>query len=349
MKRVLVFITDMALGGRQTFCLTLVNELIRQGVDCSMYISYGGGANLGWIDRHIETYISDRAVSKSMLRLVRFVRKYPESPCFVLSTEMTIVLCLLKRLGLIRNPIYHRESMEAGKFDFKWRMLVRFFFPVLSGMVVTSDEMGKEFSRIYRVKHPVTMVRNPCRFSERPESQIDVPLQSDLLLSVARLHPQKGHDRLLRSFARFGEGYQLELWGEGELEQTIKSQVDGLGIGGRVCFCGHSHDVASVYRSGGILVFASYYEGLPNALIEGIVCGCRAVVPDCLPGTVELMNELGVGDAVVRGDFESNLFPTIERVNAQSAEVWETARQKLIELTRTEDAVKRIAAFIGVE
>ena len=94
---------------------------------------------------------------------------------------------------------------------------------------------------------------------------------------------------------------------------------------------------------------SSYHEGLPNALIEGIVCGCRAIIPECLGGAAELMEEIGVGACIVRGDFESNLFPTIERVKAQQAEVWETARQKLNELTRTEDAVKRIAAFIGVQ
>ena len=341
----LIFITDMAAGGRQTFCLTMVNELVRQGVGCALYVSYGGGANLPRIDRRIETCIPNRAVSRSIPRLLQFVRTHPDCPCLSLSTEITVVLCFLKRLGRIGNPIYHRESMDAAGFSFKWRMLAKMFFPALSGMIVTSRAMADAYAKYYRIKHPVAVIRNPCRFSDAMAASPSAANLS-LLLAVGRLDPVKGFDRLLQSFAKNGAGYRLEIWGDGETRAELARQISELGITDRAYLRGHSDDILSVYRTGGILVMSSYHEGLPNALIEGVVCGCRAVIPECLSGAAELMEEIGVGTSVVRGDFESNLFPTIERVKAQQAEVWETARQKLVELTRTESVVKRINDFI---
>ena len=234
---------------------------------------------------------------------------------------------------------------DAAGFSFKWRTLAKMFFPALSGMIVTSRAMADAYAKYYCIKHPVTVIRNPCRFSDATAVSPG-EMNPSLLLAVGRLDPVKGFDRLLQSFARNGTGYRLEIWGDGEIKNELARQISELGITGRAILRGHSDDVLSVYRTGGILVMSSYHEGLPNALIEGIACGCRAVIPECLSGAAELMEEIGVGACIVRGDFESNLFPTIERVKAQSAEVWEAARRKLIGLTRTESAAKRISDFI---
>ena len=83
-NRALVFITDMASGGRQTFCLTLLNEWTRMGIDCSLYVSYGGGANLARLERRTEVFVADKAVSRSLHKIKRFADCFPDAPCLSL-------------------------------------------------------------------------------------------------------------------------------------------------------------------------------------------------------------------------------------------------------------------------
>lgn len=343
-NRALVFITDMASGGRQTFCLTLLNEWTRMGIDCSLYVSYGGGANLARLERRTEVFVAGKAVSRSLHKMKRFADRFPDAPCLSLSTEMTIVLCFLKKLGLIRNPIYHRESMDPASMSFKWRLLIRLFFTSLSGMVVSSRFAGNVYANYYKVRHPVAVIRNPCRFAEHSHGTKLVP---DLLLSVGRLDPVKGHDRLLRALAEFGDGYKLQVWGEGDVRSLVQECIDGLNLGDKVTLCGHTDNVEGIYQTGGIVVFSSYHEGLPNAAIEALLCGCRVVVPECLFGAAEMFEEIGLADCIVKGRYEDALFPTISIVAGLAESVFANARARLVELTHSGTVATAMYSFIS--
>lgn len=342
-NRVLVFITDMASGGRQTVCRTLVNEWASNDRCCSLYVSYGGGINLESLDKRICVYVADSPVSRSLSKIRDFVNQYPSTPCLSLSTEITIALCLLKRFGLIRNSIYHRESMDAGSFSLKWRLIIKLFFPALSGLVCTSQSAVDSFKNIYNINHPATVISNPCRFADIPQ---EAKLNRHLLLSVGRLDPVKGHDRLLRAFAKYRDGYDLHIWGEGDERKKIEHNVDRLGLSGKVTLCGEAKDIRQVYSSGGIVVMSSYHEGLPNAMIEAILCGCRVVVPECLTGAVELLHELGLGDCVVCGEYEENLFATIAKVASMNSCMFDEARSKLAKETNPSFVCSRIVDFL---
>lgn len=236
--------------------------------------------------------------------------------------------------------------MDARSLSWKWRTLARLFFPSLSGMITTSKAMWETYEKYYRIKHPVAVIRSPCRFSTTKKASEVVKVDGLRLLSVARLDPVKGHDRLIRAIAATGKAYTLVVCGEGAYRPEINRMVQAAGIGGRVTMAGHVVDVDSVYSGGGVLVMSSYHEGLPNALIEAIVCGCRAVVPENLDGATELMRELGLGSAIVPEDFEENLIATVEGVIRQPDDVWLAGRQRLAEMTRADRVSSNIWDFL---
>lgn len=339
----LVFITDMAVGGRQRFCFTLLNELAKQGVDCELYISYGGGQYLEKLDPKIKLYIAGGAIRKSIRRAHHFVGRHPNAACLCLSTEITCVLLFLKRLGIIKNPIYHRESMDVSECGLGWRWLIKLLYPRLSGLIATSQFTIDSFSRYYHLCQPVAIIRNPCLFDL--ESGSAKVLQKKLL-SVGRLDPIKGLDRLLEAAKRHGRGWKLEIWGDGELMSELRTLKHDMELDETVKLCGYTNDVQSIYQSGGILVVSSYHEGLPNVIIEGICCGCRVIVPECLYASVELLGELGLTIGVVHDNFEENLFTTADAVFASPETIWSDARTKLSNMTNVSNVAKRYINFI---
>src|SRR5437868_2029534 len=61
---------------------------------------------------------------------------------------------------------------------------------------------------------------------------------------------------------------------------------------------GHVENIAALYSSSDLLILPSYYEGLPNALIEAINMGCR-VLTVALPTVKELVDELELSECLV--------------------------------------------------
>ena len=60
-------------------------------------------------------------------------------------------------------------------------------------------------------------------------------------------------------------------------------------------------------------VLSSVYEGLPNVLIEALICGCSVVSTDCPSGPQEILNGGKYGHLVLVSDV-NGLAESIEKV-----------------------------------
>ncbi|HSH03965.1 MAG TPA: glycosyltransferase [Anaerolineae bacterium] len=110
-------------------------------------------------------------------------------------------------------------------------------------------------------------------------------------VAVGRLHEQKGHETLLAAWARVcaeEEGCWLLIVGEGELEAGLRRQAAVLGVEERVIFTGGRQDVPDILAVCDGFVLASYWEGLPNVVLEGMAAGLP-VVATAVGGTPELV------------------------------------------------------------
>jgi len=110
--------------------------------------------------------------------------------------------------------------------------------------------------------------------------------QRPYILCVARLHPIKGHNILLRAFKIVKEsdqtGCQLYLAGGGELEADVRKQVEELGLTESVRLLGNVDraELVRLNRLALFVVLASRSEGLPLTIIEAFATGRTAVATD---------------------------------------------------------------------
>lgn len=124
--------------------------------------------------------------------------------------------------------------------------------------------------------------------------QVDeYPVQyQNYFIHVGRFNKLKRHDKLLRMFAESEVTESLLLLGEGDAEQT--STVLGLikqnGLEGRVVICGFNKNPFPYIHNAVALLLTSDYEGLPNVLIEALICGTPAIAYDCPSGPREILD-----------------------------------------------------------
>ena len=167
-------------------------------------------------------------------------------------------------------------------------------------------------------------------------STLDTPDDVPLLLSLGRLHRNKGFDVLLEALERLPEVY-LWLAGSGSLAADLDAQSRALGIAERVRFLGWREDVASLYAAADLYVCPSRIEPLGNVVIEAWahsrpVVAAAAAGPESLikhersgllvaiddadalaEAIRRVMNLPGLRDELVRGGHEAYLRDYTER------------------------------------
>jgi len=105
-----------------------------------------------------------------------------------------------------------------------------------------------------------------------PRTTFDTPEHAPLLLALARLHPKKGLDILLRALADLPGAY-LWIAGDGPLKHELPRLAAQLGVADRVRFLGWRNDRAALLAACDICVFPSRYEPFGTVMIEAWAAG----------------------------------------------------------------------------
>lgn len=136
------------------------------------------------------------------------------------------------------------------------------------------------------------LLRNPTNIADiQSKSQEPININGPYILNVGRLEKAKNHKLLLQAFAIIHSRipHNLVIVGEGTLRNELEKQATDLGISERVVFTGTLNNPYPWISRADLFVLSSLHEGLPNTVIESLVCNTPVVVTRGKGGTIELM------------------------------------------------------------
>jgi len=342
--KILLFVSDLAVGGAQTVLGRLASGWIEQGFEVTVLTTHAlpdespipEGARRIRLDvltlaEHLAAYrrasrVYDEANRPDQLddafcdtpafaHAVRELRRKirSEAPAVVISFGGTANLMLgVARPELGRDILcIAREGNDPYRHPFRHMFtgLRRFIFGRVE-TAVCNTRSAAHYVRGLALGCNVHFIANPVPPCVLTGARTSAPT----ILCVARLIPQKDHATLLHAFADARlEGWRLAVVGGGELEKALYGLAENLGISNRVDWHGHQGEPARFYPSSQIIVLASRFEGMPNALIEGMRAGLAPVATRCSAGIAELISDgengltVPVGDAAALADSLASL------------------------------------------
>lgn len=130
-------------------------------------------------------------------------------------------------------------------------------------------------------------------------------LESKVVIAAGRLSFQKGYDRLLDAWKivhAHCTDWKLEIYGSGELMETLLNKIDDLGISSSVTIEKPVNDIYSRFTCSSIYALSSRYEGLPMVMLEAMGCGLPIVSFDCQCGPRDLIGDNSAGVLVQNGN-----------------------------------------------
>jgi glycosyltransferase involved in cell wall biosynthesis len=123
-----------------------------------------------------------------------------------------------------------------------------------------------------------------------------------VVIAAGMLAEWKGFADLIAAFAEVRTPARLIILGEGPLRSELEAQIATLGIGDRVKLTGHTTNALAHFARSDVFVLSSRVEGLPNVLVEAMMCGCTPVSTDCPTGPREVLDGGRYGALVPVGD-----------------------------------------------
>jgi glycosyltransferase involved in cell wall biosynthesis len=115
----------------------------------------------------------------------------------------------------------------------------------------------------------------------------------NVVVAAGRLAPWKGFADLIRAMQILSRkrDAKLIILGDGPDRSELQALVVELGLSDIVCLLGYVSNPLKYFAHANVFALSSHVEGLPNVLVEAMMCGCTPVATDCPTGPREVLQD----------------------------------------------------------
>lgn len=318
--RVAFFLAHLRGGGAERVMATLANALAQRGVVPTLVLAEAEGDLIKALREEIP--VVDLRAPRMFIalpRLTAYLKRHAPDALISTLSQPNIVAILAKHWARAPTRVVVREA-NTPNLEFahatllKDRIvpsLIKRFYPKVDAVVAVSRGVAHALQQL-GVPNPI-VIYNPVitdellSLSKLPVSHPWYQASEPVVLGVGRLELQKDFATLIRAFERVQRQRpaNLVILGEGSQRPALQQLVQALGIAEQVDMPGYEPNPFAYMRRSAVFVLSSKFEGLPNALIQAMACGCPVVSTDCPSGPAEILDSGRYGHLVPVGDVDA--------------------------------------------
>ena len=302
MKRVLCVVASLNTGGAETFLMKVLRSIDRTEYMLDFIVSAPGvyddevrklGGKIYTIPlrtKHpINAFWQMRSIVKKNNYL--FFLKLCDTP-------MGVTDLLAAKLGGAKRISVRscNASSNTSRNKEIVNSVLRPLFNVLSDCKIAPSDLAAAYTfgqkafengDVNKLKNGVDLDTFKYDKKGREEIRSELLVDDDTVLigHIGRFNQQKNHKFLVEVFASYRKintNSKLLLVGTGELLEQTHKQVDLLGLTNSVIFAGVRRDVPQLLSAMDIFLLPSFYEGMPNTVIEAQATSLGCIVADTI-------------------------------------------------------------------
>ncbi len=295
--RVAIYINIMERGGAEGQVILLARGLLERGYDVK--IATGSG-KLAVVPEELLPHIvqiPERPRVKRFLLFFRFLREYRPDILHNQLYMANVFGTLAGRLAGVPVVIMSVLSTDLWKRRAA-RFLEKTAAAFASKVMVNSQQVADDLSMKSRIPDDSIKViyngvdtdcfspENRALNLQKIREELNIPVNTPLIINVANLLPVKNHAALLRALSLLhselpvGQRPYLLLCGEGPEKENIVRYAGELGILSFIRMTGWVDEIERYLAASDIFCLSSKSEGFPNAIIEAMATGIPCVVTD---------------------------------------------------------------------
>jgi glycosyltransferase involved in cell wall biosynthesis len=191
------------------------------------------------------------------------------------------------------------DTYSNTPFSKRWflKQVVRAVIWRADALTCVSEDMVKQYQQVFRhaphlcIYNIVADANSRLRMQEPLDHPWFTHKECPVLVAAGRLAPWKGFADLIHAM-KLLQGRskaRLVILGDGPLRIELQDSITRLGLNDSVMLQGYVDNPLKFYRHADAFVLSSLVEGLPNVLVEAMLCGCTPVATDCPTGPREVL------------------------------------------------------------
>lgn len=250
--------------------------------------------------------IFNRKHARGMLfTLWRYLRSVKPDVVFSAEDHLNVIVLLAAIMSRSRAKV--SCSSRVTPFDTysnvpltkRWALkhLMRAVMWRADSLTCVSKDMVEQYRRVFAASPHV------CIYNIVHDRQSELKMREEVqhewfgnkarpvVIAAGRLASWKGFVDLLHAMKLLvsRRPVRLLILGEGPLRSELELLILSLGLSDVVRLQGYVDNPLKFFAHADVFVLSSHVEGLPNVLVEAMMCGCTPVSTDCPTGPREVL------------------------------------------------------------
>ncbi len=166
----------------------------------------------------------------------------------------------------------------------------------LSDIIITNSKFEKKYIlNNFKLKnvlciHPASIEKI---FKKRTKKKTNILK----IIYVGRISEEKGVDLIIKALSQINKSinFQLNIYGDGNKRNEIKALINKFSLSKKVRLCGFETNERKIFKNADLLINASHFEGLPNAIVQAIHNNIFVICSNSPGGNLEVIKNKKFG------------------------------------------------------
>lgn len=337
-KKIALLMPSFRAGGGEKAMIQIAGGLVESGCAVDLIVMRNDGELRSIVsDRvNIINFNTRRMIFSLPLLVLYLVKTRPLSIMALDEYSHLIAICasyltlhktkVVLRIGNMYTELFERYRHWKDKLlPFFIRLTYRF----ADHVVAVSRGVADDITKIAGLDHKkITVIYNP-----KPQSEIVQKMSEPathpwleqktlpVAIAVGRLREQKNLGLLIRAFSKIQKRFpsRLIIIGAGRDEGKLRRLISDLNAEDYISLPGFMENPYSFMARSDLFVFPSLWEGMPNAVIEALMCGLPIIASDCDSGPREILAPKTPYNKRIKSGYELGEFGVLVAVNDEDS------------------------------
>tara|TARA_B100000959_G_scaffold279715_1_gene340360 strand:+ start:210 stop:1301 length:1092 start_codon:yes stop_codon:yes gene_type:complete len=306
--KICVIAARYALSGVPLAQLRFARALAAMGHDVELIFGLiNPGYNLPKIDGVSVRVLNKSRVIGMILPMMQYFKKRSPDVVFSAGDHLNVVVLLAAFMSGSKAKI--SCSSRVTPFDtysnlpFTKRWILKFFMravmPRADALTCVSKDMVAQYRQVFQLPPHICIYNIIC--DDNSQKKMNEPVDEKwftgksepIVVAAGMLEPWKGFADLIHAMAVLlnTRRAKLIILGDGSLRTELQALINELDLAHAVKLLGYVENPLRYFSRSDIFVLSSYVEGMPNVLVEAMMCGCTPVSTNCPTGPRELLQD----------------------------------------------------------
>lgn len=214
------------------------------------------------------------------------ILSFQDHPFSIFTSIIKNIPCAIR---IANHPIGSLKYFN-NRINFFLKLFIKIIFYQFSDLIISNSKSSTNFFKRYTLnsKKCIT-IYNPLKLFKVSKN---FKRNKNLLLAVGRLEKQKNFSCLIKAIKISklkNPKLRLTIVGKGKEKKKLISLTNKLNLKKEIRFVGYKNP-KKYYSTHGIMILSSFFEGLPNVLLESMSYKLPIVSSDCYSGPREILS-----------------------------------------------------------